>query len=313
MHWQQKKVLSSVLKNWDGLTAFVDNPYFPMDNNLAERCLRPGAQVRYQKLNELQLKVEEFTVVFDKGSNTKKNFAELDASEVPYVASLSPAYHEDLVNIPVSNYTPVCVGEKEILCYRMQKHVWGKDRVIVIYISERLRQGQIRGLHQALTKKKQQLQELKTKLNNPQARKRKKETLESEISRILKGEQCDRILKVTLHEQGNGRFDLTWDIDQTMYQWFTENYFGKRIITTCRDDWTDVEIIAAYQGQSHVERAFKQLKNPYHHAVTPQYHWTDQKIKVHTFICLIGLLLSQLLWKKAREAGYRLKLSLFTI
>jgi transposase len=38
--------------------------------------------------------------------------------------------------------------------------------------------------------------------------------------------------------------------------------------------------------------------------VHPQYHWTDQKIKVHTFICLIGLLLSQVLWKKARDAGY---------
>jgi transposase len=38
--------------------------------------------------------------------------------------------------------------------------------------------------------------------------------------------------------------------------------------------------------------------------VYPQYHWTDQKIKVHTFICLIGLLLSQVLWKKARDAGY---------
>ena len=230
----------------------------------------------------------------------------MDASEVPYVASFSPAYHEDLVNIPVSDYTPALVGEREILCYRTQKHVWGKDRTIVIYVSERLRQGQIRGLHQTLIKKQQQLQELKAKLNNPHARKRKKEALELEIRRIMKGEQCDRILKVNLHEQGNGRFDLTWDADKTAYQWLTEVYFGKRIITTCRQDWTEGEIIAAYQGQSHVERAFKQLKNPYHHAVTPQYHWTEQKIKVHTFICLIGLLLSQLLWKKAREAGYQM-------
>ncbi len=36
----------------------------------------------------------------------------------------------------------------------------------------------------------------------------------------------------------------------------------------------------------------------------PQYHWTDQKVKVHTFICLTGLLLSQLLWKKTKELDY---------
>jgi len=43
LHWQKKKVLSSALKHWDGLTVFVKNPFVPMDNNLAERCLRPGA------------------------------------------------------------------------------------------------------------------------------------------------------------------------------------------------------------------------------------------------------------------------------
>lgn len=72
---------------------------------------------------------------------------------------------------------------------------------------------------------------------------------------------------------------------------------------TCRNDWPEEEVIAAYHGQSHVERAFKHLKNPYHNSVYPQYHWTDQKIKVHTF-CLTGLLMSQILWKQAREVGY---------
>lgn len=258
------------------------------------------------KLEELQLKVEEFTVVFDKGSNTKKNFAALDAAEVPYVASLTPAYHEDLINIPFSDYAPVRIGDKTMSCYRTRKHVWGKDRTLIVYVSERLRQGQTRGLHQALDKKQQQLRELRDKLNNPRARKRNKEALEKEIQRILQGEQCQRVLKVDLREKEQGRFDLSWDIDQEMYQWLTAVYFGKRIIATCRHEWISAEIIEAYQGQSHVERAFKQLKNPFHHAVTPQYHWTDQKIKVHTFICLTGLLLSQLLWKKGHEAGYRM-------
>lgn len=43
LHWQQQKVLNSALKHWDGLTVFVENPLVPMDNNLAERMLRPAA------------------------------------------------------------------------------------------------------------------------------------------------------------------------------------------------------------------------------------------------------------------------------
>jgi hypothetical protein len=43
LYWQQEKALASALKHWEGYTVFVDNPLVPMDNNLAERCLRPGA------------------------------------------------------------------------------------------------------------------------------------------------------------------------------------------------------------------------------------------------------------------------------
>jgi len=57
-------------------------------------------------------------------------------------------------------------------------------------------------------------------------------------------------------------------------------------------------------GQSNIERIFKHFKNPYHHAVHPQYHWTDQKVKVHTFICITALLLSQVLAKQAKDCGY---------
>jgi len=53
-----------------------------------------------------------------------------------------------------------------------------------------------------------------------------------------------------------------------------------------------------------VEHAFKNLKNPYHLALTPGFHWTDQKIKIHYFTCVLGYLLSALIWQDARKAGF---------
>jgi len=145
---------------------------------------------------------------------------------------------------------------------------------------------------------------MKQKLNSPRAKKRKRQGLEEAIQSIIKGERCQEILHVSITDKGEGRFDIDWEIDNDKYQWVSENLFGKKLLVTCRDDWPSEEIIAAYHGQGSIERIFKHLKNPYHNAVYPQYHWTDQKIKVHTFICLIGLLLSQVIWKKARDAGY---------
>ena len=46
-------------------------------------------------------------------------------------------------------------------------------------------------------------------------------------------------------------------------------------------------------------------QNPYHLAVTPQFHWTDQKIKIHYLICILGYLLATLIWHDARKIGWK--------
>ena len=69
---------------------------------------------------------------------------------------------------------------------------------------------------------------------------------------------------------------------------------------TDRHDWDTGDIIKAYYGQSKIEHAFRNLKNPYHLALKPQFHWTDQKIRVHFFICVIGYLLASIVWHQAK-------------
>ena len=82
--------------------------------------------------------------------------------------------------------------------------------------------------------------------------------------------------------------------------------FGRRSAEpapSCHE-WSN-EIVAAFYGQSTVEKAFKNIKNPYHLAVTPEFHWTDQKIKAHYFSCILGYLLASLVWREARrKAGF---------
>ncbi len=46
LHPEQKKVLKSAIKHWEGLTVFVDVPIVPMDNNSSEQGLRKIALMR---------------------------------------------------------------------------------------------------------------------------------------------------------------------------------------------------------------------------------------------------------------------------
>jgi len=47
--------------------------------------------------------------------------------------------------------------------------------------------------------------------------------------------------------------------------------------------------VAAYAGQQQIERVFRGLKHGDWLNWQPLYHWTDSKIRVHAFYCLLGL------------------------
>ena len=65
-------------------------------------------------------------------------------------------------------------------------------------------------------------------------------------------------------------------------------------------------IILASRAQHHVDRAFRQMKNPHWVSFSPAFHWTDQKLLVYAFYFVLGLLLSSVLQRKAAPGGMKL-------
>ncbi|EKE05902.1 MAG: Transposase-like protein [uncultured bacterium] len=102
-------------------------------------------------------------------------------------------------------------------------------------------------------------------------------------------------------ELGNGELSFTYFIDIASFSKLKEEVLGRKIIATNRHEWSSEEILLAYRGQAKVEYAFRNLKNPYHMAVRPQYHWTDQKIEAHFLMCIIGYLLTSYVYRKIKH------------
>src|SRR5450759_2305578 len=48
---------------------------------------------------------------------------------------------------------------------------------------------------------------------------------------------------------------------------------------------------------------FKQMKNPHFLGWSPMFHWTDSKIQVHAFYCVLALLLTSLLQRELAREG----------
>jgi transposase len=173
----------------------------------------------------------------------------------------------------------------------------------VVYISEKLREGQLRGTLNNIKKALNTLNQLQVKLIVPKKRGKKRtiENLNKQIKQIIKKYKLLNVIKYELTENGNNVFSLkSWVDEKEVYRLYNEE-FGRRILITNRHNLQTEKIILSYWCQSHIERVFRDTKNPFHLAVRPQYHWTDQKIIVHNFILIIALLLVSVLYKRAHE------------
>ena len=96
---------------------------------------------------------------------------------------------------------------------------------------------------------------------------------------------------------------IVYEIDYIKKQEVMEKYFGKRLTITDWDNWKTEEILGAYYEQDCIEKIFRDTKDTKHFSLRPIYHWTDQKIRIHIFICLLGLTLTTALLKELQVKG----------
>lgn len=253
-----------------------------------------------QRIINLGLDINNHTFVFDRGNNSIANLEIVKKLELFYVGALTPYHHMELTVTALKNLKAIKVDRDEITSYRTKTKIWDEERTIIAFISEKLKSGQIRGIYQMIEKKMGKLHELQEKLSNPKSKKRSRKQITEQINNILKTERANRLICWDLQWESKGRYRLIYAMNQKEIDKLEEN-FGVRILMTNRHDWSTKDIVKAFYGQSNVEKAFKELKNPFHMSVKPQYHWTDQKIKVHDLICVIGFLLSTLTWWEVRR------------
>lgn len=260
---------------------------------------------RYQMFKE---KCQRITLVFDKGNNSEENIQALDGSPYHFIGSLVPSQHQDLLDIPLERFRyvkgPLFEG---VRVYHTEKEVFGQKRTIVITRSRALLQGQVRGIRQHLAKKLKALRELQNRVarsHEPgwKGKPYTDESIQKNLDKIISGQYIVDFLWGKVARK-HGRLGIEFGIDDEAYNKLKKRVLGKRILFTDRQDLTDEEIIFGYRGQHHVERAFKDMKDPYFISFSPPRHWTDEMLRVHAFYCVLALTLISLLHRRVYQAG----------
>lgn len=255
-----------------------------------------------KRLRKLVGEASQLTLVFDQGSESKDNLAELRAGGEPmhYVTALKPSHHRQWLRDVAAQLAPVTLSDGEpVRAYRTRREVHGVEQTVVAVFSQRLYEGQQRGLDQSIHKALREIARL-----SPHPRGGVQGARER-VARICDRQYLRQVLSCEVVEK-DGQVAVTPRVDEAARHQLEQSYFGLRVLTTTREDWTARQIVEAYRGQSRVERAFRDLKDPWVCAFRPQFHWTDQKLLVHAFTAMLSLLLGRVLLRRAqRRAQYR--------
>ena len=267
-----------------------------------------------ERYRQLAATCENLTLVFDKGNNSEDNFTLLDMEQVHFVASLVPSHHPDLLAVPLEQYEPLA-GESwaGARAYRCRKEVFGQERTVVVTFTESFFSQQAHGLMDQLAKSVKKLEQLAKRLavwhqargtrKKPSGRPPTRTGVQRQVNQILSAQHMRTVITVEVGTASDGIPTLSYASDREALHALVNRICGKTILFTDRDDWSAEDIVAAYRGQAGIEQTFRDMNDWDFLRWMPMFHWTDQKIRVHAFYCVLALMLVGVIRKQVREAG----------
>jgi len=259
----------------------------------------------------------DLTLVFDKGNNAEDNLEAVEKSPFHFVGSLVPTHHEALLAVPRSQMRRLDKNAlPSVWAFRTRKKVFGVERTVLCTFNRPLFVAQTKTLRREIRKRRRLLDQRERALERSRIKPRGKPPTMAGTKKRVEAILTGRHMKQLFHAEVTSGPDklpiLSWRFDDEAWEKLQQTLLGKTILFTDRDGWTDEQIVLAYRSQSHVEAAFRRMKDPRFLTFRPTFHWTDQKLRVHAFYCVLALTILSLLRRKLAQKGINLSIAKMT-
>jgi transposase len=247
--------------------------------------------------------LERLTVVYDAGCNSAANQELIESSGLSFVGSLVVSQHPELLAVSRSRFS--VVDEKRfpgLSAFEAEATALGAKRRVIVTHSDTFHSRQVRGFTQTVSTAMRRLDELARRLAGGKTT-RSAQRVAAEVAEILAPRWLHRVIRTELTGDSPRDLRLSFALDAAARRRLEREIFGKRILFTDRKDWAVAEVVAAYRSQSIVESGFRQLKDVKVISFSPMFHWTEAKIRVHMFYCVLALTVAHLMRRQAAAAG----------
>ena len=255
-----------------------------------------------ERLEELHVAAEDVVLVFDKGNNSEDNIDDV-MGRMHVVGSLKKNQVGDLFTRPLEDfeYLYTTTNDSDVLGFSTRREVFGRDMPLVVTYNSRTHRRQERTYAK---NKKRVLAGLKDIKNSVEREGRgRKTTLESAVKKASKlvPEQYATVFRYKAFHQDNARrFDFWVDEDAEEEMRTT---LGKMAIFTDREDWPAEKVAKTYNRKAFIEQDFHWLKDKLLIPITPIWHRKDVNIRVHVFLCVLGLFFVRYLSWRVGDLG----------
>lgn len=290
--------LSYVLDGESGLS--LCHHVYP--GNLADANELPAALDRITKmLDDQAIARDSVTLVLDKGSAALANTLSLEQAGVGWISALPwNQAPEALREIPCEKLAPLAGSHVGLQAAASKEVVHGRSYLCVVVYSAIFASEQLHSITATLTKTMQAIRRLAVEIAKPETR-FTEEGIHRKLRRWLAVPYVSEMLSYQLHSNGKA-WDLQISFDNAALPRLLEHRLGRTTLLTNRLDWTAEQVVDGYLGQQRIEQVFRGLKDGDWLRWGPMYHWTDSKIRIHAFYCMLGISLLQSIHKQAQSA-----------
>jgi hypothetical protein len=263
------------------------------------------------RLGKLGVNTQDLTFIFDEEIDPQA-LARIDAQAGFHFIAAAPGLTPEAARVPLKDFRPLpgpIQGEEDpVLHFETQESLGGRRRRLIITFDPRHFQKNYQHLRKKVQKVHRGLAALAERLTAGEA-----EDFSAAIYDHL-AQLCQRLnLSPGLFRLSFPRQDqrptLACQLDHQEVE-NTLRLLGKKVLVTDREDWPAPEIYRVYAQRLMLRtrgpngnRASLDTRHSMALPLSPLYHWTDSKVRIHLFVSMVALTYLALLGQRLRAAG----------
>lgn len=240
------------------------------------------------KLKQLKMKVERIVFIMDTGNNSEENI-ETILENMHIIGGLKRNQVSDLMKVPLQKYEYLYTNSNGhiIKGYRTEKELYGRNFRVVVTYNEKTKRRQLKTYERNKKRILDELEDIARRFARKEGKGRRMSVRGAETAIY---DAIPKDLRAVFHHEIAKKarkisYGVIKDKDEELV-----NAFGKKAIFTDIFNWSSRRIVKAYNRKSNVEEDFKLFKGKLLIPVVPIYHHNDEPVKVHVFLCVLGML-----------------------